>query len=214
MVNTARAQKRELKIDKMIIALVDHDRRLQFFKKTKALAMKLSHKQNSRKKFQEIPTPSSSAPLAKKHRGKSSCNHCGSARHNEKSCYFFLLADERPPGRKPFAGKKYLLKENMAGKRIAKSVKSMKVTLTVNSKSTKDARSNLDSVADVHMTYDRLLFSIYSEVQISPIRIADNSKLRVLDKGTIFLTVMIDDEALQVDFLNDLHSNDLEYNLR
>ncbi len=102
----------------------------------------------------------------------------------------------------------------MAGKRIAKSVKSMKVTLTVNSKSTKDARSNLDSVADVHMTYDRLLFSIYSEVQISPIQIADNSKLRVLDKGTIFLTVMIDDEALQVDFLNDLHSNDLEYNLR
>ncbi len=51
MVNTARAQKRELKIDKMIIALVDHDRRVQFSKKTKALAMKLSHKQNSRKKI-------------------------------------------------------------------------------------------------------------------------------------------------------------------
>ena len=160
MVNTARAQKRELEIDEMIIALVDHDRRLQFSEETKALATKLSHKKNSEKgKSKEIPTPSSSAPPAKKHRGKSPCDHCGSARHDKKSCYFLLPADERPPGWKPFAGKEHLLKENMAGERIAKSVKSMKVALTVNSKSTKDAGFYLDSAADVHMTYDRSLFS-------------------------------------------------------
>ncbi len=50
MVNTARAQKRELEIDEMIIALVDHDRRQQFSEESKALATKLSHKKNSEKR--------------------------------------------------------------------------------------------------------------------------------------------------------------------
>ena len=40
MVNTARTQKRELEIDEMIIALVDHDRRQQFSEDVKALAAK------------------------------------------------------------------------------------------------------------------------------------------------------------------------------
>ena len=52
----------------------------------------------------------------------------------------------------------------MAGKKIAKSVKSMKIALTVNSKLTKDEEFYLDSAADVYMTYDCSLFSIYSEV--------------------------------------------------
>ncbi len=90
---------------------------------------------------------------------------------------------------------------------------SMKVALTVNSKSTKDARFYLDSAANVHITYDCLSFSTYSEVQLSPIRMADNSKLRVLGKGTVSFTVMIDVETLQVNFLNVLYSPDLEYNL-
>ncbi len=42
---------------------------------------------------------------------------------------------------------------------------------------------------------------------------ADNSKLRVLDEDNVFFTIMIDGEALQVDFLNDLYSFDLGYNL-
>ncbi len=57
-VNTTQAQKRELEIDKMIISLVDHDRRLQFSEETKALATKLSHKKNSEKrKSREIHSP-------------------------------------------------------------------------------------------------------------------------------------------------------------
>ena len=40
----------------------------------------------------------------------------------------------------------------------------------------------------------------------------DNSKLRVLGKNTVSLTVMIDGEAFQVNFFNVLHSSDLEYN--
>ncbi len=106
MVNTARAQKRELEIDDMIIALVDHDGRLQFSQETIALATKLSHKKNSENgKSQEIPTPSSSAPPVKKHRGKSLCNHYGAERHDKKSCYFLFPTDGRPPGWKPFARK-------------------------------------------------------------------------------------------------------------
>ncbi len=89
----------------------------------------------------------------------------------------------------------------------------MKVALTVNSKTTKDARFYLDSATDAHMTYDRLIFSTYSEVRLSSIRMANNSKLRFLGKDTVSLTVMIDSEALQVNFLNVLHSRDLKHNL-
>ncbi len=50
MVNTTPAQKRELEINEMIIAYVDHDRRLQFSEENKALATKLFHKKKPRKK--------------------------------------------------------------------------------------------------------------------------------------------------------------------
>ncbi len=89
----------------------------------------------------------------------------------------------------------------------------MKVTLTANSKSTQYARFYLDSAADVHMTYNRLLFSKYSKIQLFPFQIADNSKRRVMGKDTVSLTVIIDGETFQVNFLNVLHSPDLEYNL-
>ena len=214
MVHTARAQKRELGIDKMIIALVDHDRQLQFSKKTKELPTQLSHKKNSEKRIsQEIPILSSSPPAAKHNPKNIPCNHCGSARHNKQSFYLFLLADKKTPGWKPFAGKEDLLKENMAGIKIAKSVKSMKVALTLFSKLIQDAEFYLDSTADVHMTYNRSFFSIYRKIQLSPMQMAGNSKLRVLDKDTVSLKVMMDGKALQVNFLNVFYSPDLEYNL-
>ena len=99
MVNTSRAQKRELKISEMIIALVDHDTRLSFSEEAKALATKLSHKKDSEKrKSREIPMPASSASAAKKSRGKVPYEHCDSARHNEKLCYFLLTSAKRPSG--------------------------------------------------------------------------------------------------------------------
>ena len=89
----------------------------------------------------------------------------------------------------------------------------MKVALTVNSKSTKDTEFYHEFATNVHMTYDCLLFSTYSEVQLSRIRMADNSNQRVMGKGTVSFKVIIDGGALQVNFLNVLYSLDLEYNL-
>lgn len=83
----------------------------------------------------------------------------------------------------------------MAGKKITNSVKSIKVALTIISKSTKDAGFYCDSAADVYMTYNHLLFSIYNEAQLFLIPMANNSKLKVLGKDNVFLIVMIDDEA-------------------
>ncbi len=95
MVNTAQAQKQKLDIDKIIIALVDHDGQLQFFKKIKVLTTKLSHKKNSENKnVQEILMPSSSALPAKKNGAKSPCDNCGLACHNKKSSYFLLPTNE------------------------------------------------------------------------------------------------------------------------
>ncbi len=101
----------------------------------------------------------------------------------------------------------------MTGEKIAKSIKSMKVAPTVNSNSIENARFHLYLASDVYMTYDSLLFSIYSKIKLFLIWIADSSKLRVLGKNNIFLKVMIDSEALRINFLNVLHSPDLEYNL-
>lgn len=69
-------QKQKLKIDKMIIALIDHNRRQQFSKDTKALAAKKEKSKIIIGKKKSITLPST-----KKAKGKKYCKHYGSARH-------------------------------------------------------------------------------------------------------------------------------------
>ena len=77
MVNTAQTQKRELEIDEMIIALVDHDRRQQFSEDTKALAAKKGKGKSAVTEKENSMTP----PSTKKDKGKKHCEHCGLARY-------------------------------------------------------------------------------------------------------------------------------------
>ena len=88
----------------------------------------------------------------------------------------------------------------------------MNVAMTFYFKSTKDAGFYLDFASNIDTTYDFLLIIIYSEVLFSPIRITDNSKLRVFGKNTVSLTVIIDDKAFQVNFFKVFHFFDLESN--
>ncbi len=92
------------------------------------------------------------------------------------------------------------------------SVKSIKVALNVHFKLTKDEGFYLDSASDLYI-YDRLLYRKFSEIQFHSIRMAYNSKLKVLGKSTVSHTAMIDDVILLVNFFNVLHSLDLKYNL-
>ncbi len=87
----------------------------------------------------------------------------------------------------------------------------MNVGMTFYFKSTKDAGFYLDFASNIDMTYDFLLFIIYSEVLFSPIRITDNSKRRVFGKNTVSLTIIIDDKAFQVNCFKVFHFFNLEY---
>ena len=86
MVNTAQTQKRELEIDEMIIALVDHNRRQQFSEDIKALAAKKGKGKSNTDKVKLIVLPIT-PPSTKKDKRKEPCEHCGSACHVKKSCY-------------------------------------------------------------------------------------------------------------------------------
>lgn len=91
MVNIAQTQKRELEIDKMIIALVDHNWRQQFSENIKTLAAK---------KIKGKPViekgKSTTPPFIKKDKGKKRCKHYGSVCHVKKSYHYPMLADWEP----------------------------------------------------------------------------------------------------------------------
>ena len=207
MVNTARTQKQELEIDKMIIALVDHDRRQQFSEDTKALAAK-----KRKSKIVIEKENSTTPPSTKKDKGKERCEHCGLARHIKKSCYYLMPANQRPVDWEPYHGKEHLLQENLSNVKPTQSPRSMIVAFTVNHES-KDIRLYLNSAAEVHMCYDRSLFSIYKERNLPLVRTVDHIELNVLGKVIVTLDMFIDGKSEVVNFCNILHAPELEYNL-
>ena len=73
-----------------------------------------------------------------------------------------MPANQRPVNWEPYSGKEHLLQENLADAKPTQSPRSMIVAQTVNHGS-KDTRFYLDSAAEVHMCYNRLLFSTYNE---------------------------------------------------
>ncbi len=111
-------------------------------------------KRTLKKNSQKILTPSSSAADAKKIRKKSPCKHFGSVRHNKKWCYVFFFSVKKLPGWKSLFENKHLLKKNVADVKIAKSVKSMKMALKVNSMLTKEIEFYINYITDFHLIYD------------------------------------------------------------
>ncbi len=70
----------------------------------------------------------------------------------------------------------------------------------------KDTKFCLDIAAEVHMCYDRSLFSIYNKESSSPVRTADHTELKVLGKSMVLLGVLIVGKPEVVNFCNVLHS--------
>ena len=123
-----------------------------------------------------------------------------------------MPANQRPADWEPYHGKEHLLQENLSDAKPTQSPRSMIVARTVNHEP-KDTRFYLDSAAEVHLCYDRSLFSTYKEESSSPIRTADHAELKVLGKGIVPLDVLVDCKREVVNFCNVFHSPELEYNL-
>ena len=123
-----------------------------------------------------------------------------------------MPANQRPVNWEPYPGKEHLLQENQADAKPTQSPRSMIVALTVNHGS-KDTRFYLDSASEIHMCYNRLLFSTYSEEDLPPIRTADHTELKVMGKGMVTLDVLVVGKPDVVNFCNVLHAPELEHNL-
>ena len=123
-----------------------------------------------------------------------------------------MPANQRPDNWEPYHGKKHLLLKNLANAKPTQFSRSLIVALTVNHES-KNTKFYLDSAAEVHMCYDKLLFSIYNTDNSSPVHTADHTELKVLGKGTVSLDVLINGKLKVVNFYNVLHAPKLEYNL-
>ncbi len=212
MVNTSRTQKRELEIDQMIIALVDHDWHQQFSEDIKALAVKKGKGKSVTEKKVPVASPTSTPPLAKKGNKIEQCKHFDLAGHDEKSCYYLMPASQRLVNWKPYPGKEHLIQENLADGKPTQSPRSMIVAHTVNHRS-KDTRFYLDSASEVHMCYNKLLFSTYNKENSPPVRTADHAELIVLEKGTVTLDLLVDGKPEVVNFCNIFYTPELKYNL-
>ena len=212
MVNTARTQKRELEIDEMIIALVDHDRRQQFSEDIKALAAKKGKGKSSVEKKRPIASPTATPPSEKKDNRKERCEYCDLARHNKKSCYYLMPANQRPVNWEPYLGKEHLLQENLAVTKPTQFSQSMIIAYSVN-RGSKDTSFYLDSALEIYMYYDRLLFSIYNEENSPLVCTTDHAELVVLGKGTVTLDVLVNGKPEVVNFCNVFYAPDLKYNL-
>ncbi len=211
MINTAQTQKRDLEIDEMIIALVDHNRRQQFSEDIKALAAKKGKGKSTTEKEKPTTSPTT-PPSTKKDKGKECCEHRGSVRHVKESCYYFMPTNKHPVNWEPYYRKEHLLVENLPDAKSTQCPRSLIVALTVNHE-LKDTRFYLDSAVEVHICYDRSLFSTYNKESSSPVRTADHTELQVLGKSIVPLDVLIDGKPKVVNFCNVLHAPELEYSL-
>ena len=191
---------------------MDHDRRQQFSEDIKALAVKKGKGKSVTEKKGSIASQTATPPSAKKDNGKVRCEHCDSARHDNTSCYYLMPANQRPVNWEPYPGKEHLLQENLADAKPTQSPRSMIVARTGNHGS-KDTRFYLDSASEVHMCYNRSLFSTYNEEDSPPVRTADHTELIVLGKGMVTLDVLVDGKPEVVKFCNVLYAPELEYSL-
>lgn len=88
----------------------------------------------------------------------------------------------------------------------------MIIAYTVSHRS-KDIRFYLDFASEVHICYDKLLFSIYKEENSPPVHIVDYVELIVLEKGTVTLDILVDGKLEVINFYNVLYAPKLGYNL-
>lgn len=88
----------------------------------------------------------------------------------------------------------------------------MIIAFTVNYGS-KDTKFYLDSAAEVHICYDKLLFSIYNKKNSLLVCTMDYIELRLLGKDMVTLDLFIDGKPKVINLCNILHTPELEDNL-
>ena len=195
----ARMQGKELDVDQLIHTMVDNEKRTTYMEGSQAKAMAVSRKyladtldpppQNDRNRSR-TPTPTGT-----KKRGKGPCQHCRSIYHIDNFCYY-LHPEQRPSDWQPAEGREHFMvsgnsgsgNNGNAGARIMRAFTAKTtVSLTVGGK--RDKIWWIDSAADVHMTYDKTLFTSYKAMTNKTVQTAEGNEMVVAGKGQIKLDV-------------------------
>ena len=117
LVEAARANMRELDVDEMMMALIDHDnRQYNLEESNKALMAKFNRKE---KKEED---KKSKKGKKEKNTNTSKCEYCDGPGHNKTNCYY-LNATNRPDNWKPAPSKENLVKNKKEDRKEDKDKK-------------------------------------------------------------------------------------------
>ena len=214
----------ELDVDQLIHTMVDHEKRTTHQEGIQAKAMA------ARKTTDNLGAPptndrnrSRTPTRTRRDRGKGPCQHCRSIYHGDNFCYY-LHPEQRPSDWRPTEGREHLMVHQKSGSsrnsgsddggvgvKIMRAFTSRKVALSVHGE--RDKAWWIDSAADVHMTYDKALFSSYKAVTNEAVQTAEGKCMEVKGKGDVILDIIVNNSTQSIRLTNVFHIPNIQYNL-
>ncbi len=197
LIQSIKVNKFELLIDDMTIALADHDKRSNQEKNFSFKSMIAQFDDKKPKFFRK--------------RSKK-CAHCEQESHSEQNCWH-LHSNLRTDEWKSYQNRKNLAKEDDFGTSFeVKIVRTMKIVCRADSHT--DAWW-IDSEAEDHVCYDIDLFDeqSYRKVIDNSIVTANNETVLIVEKGSIIIDVLLNDQSTKIRLINVYHCSGLHYNL-
>ncbi len=197
LIQSIKVNKSELLIDDMTIALADHDKRSNQEKDFSSKSMVAQFDGKKPKFFRK--------------RSKK-CAHCEQGGHSEQNCWH-LHPNLRTDEWKSYQDRKDLIKEDDFGTSFeVKIVRTMKIVCRADSHT--DAWW-IDSEAENHVCYDIDLFNeqSYRKIIGNSIVTANNEAVLIVEKGSIIIDVLLNDQPIKIRLTNVYHCPGLHYNL-
>ncbi len=197
LIQSIKINKSELLIDDMTIALVDHDKRSNQEKNFSFKSMIAQFNDKKPKFFRK--------------RSKK-CAHCKQEDHSEQNCWHLHL-NLRSDEWKSYQNRKNLIKEDDFETSFeVKIVRTMKIVCRADSHT--DAWW-IDSEAENHVCYDIDLFNeqSYRKIIDNSIVTANNEAVLIVEKDSIIIDVLLNDQPIKIRLINVYHCSELHYNL-
>ncbi len=197
LIQSVKINKFELLIDDMTIALIDHDKRSNQEKNFSFKSM-IAQFDGKKSKF-----------FRKKSK---KCAHCEQEDHSEQNCWH-LHSNLRSDEWKSYQNRKNLIKENDFETSFeVKIVRTMKIVCRA------DSHTDvwwIDSEAENHVCYDIDLFNEQSYWKIidNSIVTANNEAVLIVEKNSIIIDVLLNDQSIKIWLINVYHCSELHYNL-
>ena len=202
LIQSAKANKSELLIDEMAIALADHDKRANEEEDFSSKSM-IAQFGGKKRKFGSNKFRKGS---------NKTCSHCEQTGHDQQKCWY-LHPNLRPDDWKPSERNKNLAVDSGTdfGVRI---VRSMKISFADRASSRTNAWW-IDIGAEDHVCYDKDLFDeqTYRKVTGNSIVTANNEAVAIIGKDTVIIDILLKGQPTKIRLNDVYHCPGLHYNL-